>query len=110
MNDGGFRGEPTLAHRTRQTGRAPQQGVTAIESPVQHAAHFRCRGRLVDLGDLDPGIGKAVERQVDTIKCQKIVTAILEVVQHLQSVTKGIGERIQIGGLAMQIDEIAADW
>ena len=54
------------------------------------------RGGPVELGDVDAGRRKAVERQVDAVQRPVVVLAVLHVVQHLQRIAQGVGIGVQL--------------
>ena len=103
------RRKPAARQHTRQLAGPHEQLVGAIERAIQHLAHGRRRGGPVELLDADAGRGEAVLRQVDPVQRAIVVLAVLQVVQDLQGVAQRVGIRVQLGPLAMQVEQEAAD-
>ena len=59
--------------------------------------------------DLDAGRRKTVQGQVDAVQRPVVVLTVLQVVQHLQRIAQRIGIRVELGALAVQIEQETAD-
>ena len=99
--------QPGIADTARER-RGLTQQVHRLQGKVPDHAQQRGAGcRRIKRGDLHPGSGQIVSRQVHPVERQIVLPAVLQMVDDLQGGAQGIVQRPQRAVLAMHIEHIA---